>query len=234
MFLPILLQVSDDMISTLIKLNSPACTVVTSFFVSFNRHCFPVPSDPAVRHSSSSRFDFIMAPDPPLRPLLPVLHPPSHPLLPVPLLIVVASHLDPHRPVASTPQTHLPQSPMRMVSLLRQSTVTTQQIGDNTADRHPPAPPHHTCLQLMTNADPDAATTVFRVSCHSGEATAPGNPAFSVAYDVALKDLHINPNFRLSICIFLTTRLCITCTRAVPVTPPQILWSCGTGSTSHK
>jgi hypothetical protein len=86
----------------------------------------------------------------------------------------------------------------------------------------------------MTNADPDAATTAFRVSCHSGEVTAPGNPAFSVAYDVALKDLHINPNFRLSIRIFLTTRLCITCTRAVPVTLPQILWSCGTGSTSHK
>jgi hypothetical protein len=81
-----------------------------------------------------------------------------------------------------------------MASLLRQSTVPTWQILTL---------PHH--LQSLTNANPDAAITALRVSYHSDEATALDNPTFYVAYSIASKDIHIDPNYGLSVCLFLPT-----------------------------
>ncbi|KAG8044216.1 hypothetical protein GUJ93_ZPchr0223g29168 [Zizania palustris] len=43
------------------------------------------------------------------------------------------------------------------------------------------------------------------VSCCPNEATTPSNPTFSTVDGVASKDLHVDPNSSLSVCIFLPT-----------------------------
>ncbi|ONM05193.1 putative carboxylesterase 11 [Zea mays] len=68
----------------------------------------------------------------------------------------------------------------------------------------------------------------FGVSCRPDEATAPPNPAFSSA---ASKDLHIDPNSSLSVCIFLPTPC--TRTRAALATPPRPPPACRTEATSR-